>query len=58
MTTTQFFAVATMAATFLPLLMVRRAIKPAQPAPIPAPPSAPRAIVGELRVGLREPAVR
>ena len=58
MTTTQFFAVATMAATFLPLLMVRRAIKPAQPAPVPASPSGPRAIVGELRVDVREPAVR
>jgi MFS transporter, DHA2 family, multidrug resistance protein len=58
MTTTQFFAVATMAATFLPLLMVRRAIKPAQPAPIPSPPPAPRAIVGELQLEVREPALR
>jgi hypothetical protein len=37
MTTTQFFAVATMAATFLPLLMIRRAIKPAAPPPASVP---------------------
>ena len=48
MTTTQFFAVATIAATFLPLLMVRRPIKTTAPAPLPAPPATP-VIRGEVR---------
>jgi DHA2 family multidrug resistance protein len=57
MTTTQFFAVATMAATFLPLLMIRRAIKPAPPAPAPAV-TPPKTVVGELRIERREPVTR
>jgi DHA2 family multidrug resistance protein len=57
MTTTQFFAVATMAATFLPLLMIRRAIKPATPAPAPAV-TPPKTVVGELRIERREPVTR
>jgi hypothetical protein len=57
MTTTQFFAVATMAATFLPLLMIRRAIKPSPPAP-PQPVAPPRTVVGELRIERREPVTR
>lgn len=57
MTTTQFFAVATMAATFLPLLMVRRAIRPAPAAPAPAV-TPPKTIVGELRIERREPVTR
>ena len=53
--TTQFFAIGTIATTLLPLLMVRRTIKPTPPAPPAAPP---KAIVGELRLEVREPAVR
>ena len=56
MTTTQFFAVATMAATFLPLLMIRRATRPAAPAAVPVP--VPRTIVGELRIERPEAVAR
>ena len=54
--TTQFFAVGTILTTLLPLLMVRRAIvKAPSPAAVVTPP---KAVVGELRLERREPAVR
>ncbi len=53
--TTQFFAIGTLATTLLPLLMIRRAIKRATP---PLPVTAPKTVVGELRIERREPATR
>jgi len=51
MSTTQFFAIGTIATTLLPLLMVRRAMVKAPPAPM----TPPKTIVGELRIERREP---
>jgi DHA2 family multidrug resistance protein len=55
--TTQFFAIGTLATTLLPLLMIRRAIKPASPPPAPAV-APPKVIVGELRIERPEPVAR